>query len=87
MAATSAKRVVEALAVSGRSAPEVASPDHEHIPSPAQEIQARLNEALAERLADPDTKKWSARRSSFVILGVSGALWLGIAAIVRMSLS
>jgi hypothetical protein len=87
VAATSAKRSVDDLSVQGRSAPEIVTPAHAPIPSPAQEIQLRLTDVLAEQLVSPRIEKWSARRSSFVIIGVSCVLWLGLAAVVRLALS
>jgi hypothetical protein len=63
------------------------TPAHSHIPSPAQEIQLRLNDILTEEGVRPELKKWSARRSSAIIIGVSCVLWLGLAAVVRVALT
>jgi hypothetical protein len=50
-------------------------------------MQLRLNAILADESGLPDIKKWSGRRSSAVIVGVSCALWIGAAAIVRLVLT
>jgi hypothetical protein len=87
VAATSTKRSADPIDVYGRSAPEAVTPAHAHIPSPAQGIQLRLTDILADERVTPDIKKWSARRSSAVIICVSCALWLGLAAVLRLALA
>jgi hypothetical protein len=85
--ATSRTHSEDPQALPARRKPKAATADHLHIPSPAQAMQLRLNAILADESGLPDIKKWSGRRSSAVIVGVSCALWIGAAAIVRLVLT
>jgi hypothetical protein len=50
-------------------------------------MQLRLNAILADETGAPAIAKWSARRTSAVVIGVSCALWVGVAAVVRLALT